>query len=449
MRKVLAARIRSLILTALVALTLGAQPALAQVSSYNPHNIKGSYATRHARYYVPYALQAAAAYLDVKQLDQNAGRQDGSDVAFAIGYVFANANAAPEIPEHAKKYLRAWQYQFGNDRYLDCYGGKEDTDCQAALRGVDRWTIGTSGGPTFHVWARKGFPARAACSEVSIAFRGTTPSLTNWISNFNPVIGSYTDDEYRQLRRNIDAIIRRIAGLDCYKKAGRPQIVSVGHSLGGGLAQLAALAANPKGPRITKVFAFDPSPVTGYQLVDKRVLAQNTAGLEIDRIYQSGEVLQQLRRLAPQYPSSDSRCVRTVQFDVLQQANSVTLHSMSGLARGIVELSYSDDRFNVPAQTCPNRRYVPPGTDEDQTPGLGPNVAAAARHAPPVASFARFRRGHDNDFLTRGFVTWRATEGSNVAVRSMMPRTTRLHPAKGVAKRRIPAARVGIDAALL
>src|SRR5262249_34473219 len=141
------------------------------------------------------------------------------------------------------------------------------------------------------------------------------------------------------------------------------------------------------------VFAFDPSPVTGSQLVDKNVLAQNTAGLEIDRVYQSGEVLQRLRRLAPQYPTSDSRCVRTVEFGVLQPAGAVTLHSMSGLARGIVDLSYPDEAqqpFRAPPQTCPNRRYAPPATDEDEN--LGPAVAMSIRHGSRVASFARSTR---------------------------------------------------------
>ena len=461
MRKVLAARIRSLVPTALVVLTLlSALPALAQNSNYDPHHITGSWATRHARYYAPYALQAAVAYVDVNQLDATVGRQDGSDVALAVGYVFVGTQASPDVPEHARKYLRAWQYQFGSDRYLDCYD-KSDSDCQAALRGVDRWTFGTSGGPAFHVWARTGYPKRpnAACSEVSIAFRGTTGSLTDWISNFNPVVGRFTDDEYRQLRRNIDAIIRQITTLDCYKKAGHPQIVSVGHSLGGGLAQLAALANNPKGPRITKVFAFDPSPVTGYRLVDRHVLAQNTEGLEIDRIYQSGEVLQRLRRLAPQYPKSDSPCVRTVEFGVLQPAGSVTLHNMSGLARGIVELSYlygPQSPFIVPGRTsCPSR-YVAPATDEDESPApnLAPGVAVSARHAPHVASFARSTgNGSADDRFATAFPQTAEVDGA--AARLVRHRvlkiegTARVHQNKSVAKRRIPASHVGTKAALL
>jgi hypothetical protein len=43
-------------------------------------------------------------------------------------------------------------------------------------------------------------------------------------------------------------------------------IYSTGHSLGGGLAQQFAysLPLEPRVPRVSQVFAFDPSPVTGY-----------------------------------------------------------------------------------------------------------------------------------------------------------------------------------------
>ena len=462
MRKVLTARIRSLVPTALALLALGAHPALAQ---RNPNHVTATQATDLLRYYAPYALQAAAAYVDVAQFDATVGRQDGSDVALAVGYYSSSAQASPaeNIPEHARKYLRAWQYQFGSDGYLDCYD-KSDSDCQAALRGADRWTFATSGGPTFHVWARTGFPqrAKAACSEVSIAFRGTTGSLADWLSNLRsvPLVGSHIDDEYRQLRRNIDAIIRKITTLDCYRKAGHPQIVSVGHSLGGGLAQLAALANSRKGPRITKVFAFDPSPVTGYDLVDKNVLAQNAGSLEIDRIYQSGEVLQQLRRFLQQPPSSKSPCVRTVVFDGLQPAGSVKLHNMVGLAQEIVRLSYVRDTQRSylapdPLPNCPSQ-YHPPATDEDESPApnLAPGVAVSARHAPHVASFARSTgNGSADDRFATALPQTAEVDGA--AARLVRHRvlkiegTARVHQNKSVAKRRIPASHVGTKAALL
>src|SRR4029079_4384438 len=198
-----------------------------------------------------------------------------------------------------------------------------DPDCQRAIQ-ADRWTFAISDGPAFQVWARTRYPQRAnvACSEVSIAFRGTEGSLPDWISNFNPVTRFAADDYYRQLRRNVDTIVKRITALDCYKRARRsPQIVSVGHSLGGGPAQMAALANKPGRPRIAKVFAFNSSPITGAPLVNKQTLSQNSEGLVIDRVYQTGEVLQRVRQVVQQYPKSSSKCgpqVRTVVYDALQ-----------------------------------------------------------------------------------------------------------------------------------
>lgn len=194
--------------------------------------------------------------------------------------------------------------------------------------------------------------------------------MADWIENLDPVTGYFADDHYRQLRRNIDAIIKKITTLDCYRRAKtRPQIVSVGHSLGGGLAQLAALANNPARPRIAKIFAFDPSPITGASYVQKAVLAQNAEGLEIDRIYQSGEVLQGLRKYYQQFPKDSSACVRRVVFDFFRPDGPVRLHTMSGLAREMVKSTYVGDAqysYELPAALPGCRtRYQPPPTDQD------------------------------------------------------------------------------------
>src|SRR5262249_27952063 len=161
-----------------------------------------------------------------------------------------------------------------------------------------------------------------------------------------------------------------------------------------------------------------------------------------------GEVLQRLRRLAPQYPTSDSRCVRTVEFGVLQPAGAVTLHSMSGLARGIVELSYSDEAqqpFRVPAQTCPNRRYAPP-TDEDAN--LGPAVAMSVRHGSRVASFARSTRDAAKaaNARTKGFATaapqwseWDRAAARTLPYGAKNERPAHVRKSESMADPRIPA----------
>jgi pimeloyl-ACP methyl ester carboxylesterase len=361
-------------------LSLHGAPSFAQCRATPPTTttITASWATNCARYYAPYALQAAAAYLSVAGFDQTRGPDgapalNGADVALAVGAISPYATDQ-STTNRAKNYLRAWQYQFGSEGYLGCID-PSDVDCQSQLGG---WTFSISGGPAFHVWARTHFPhtAKDACSEVSIAFRGTQGSLSDWLSNFDPAGHYFTDDYYLQLRRNINAIIRKISNLDCYKRAAiRPQIVSVGHSLGGGLAQFAALANKPLEPRITKVFAFDSSPVTGASLIDKQTLSANAQELEIDRIYQFGEVLASVRRFYEQFPKSASTCkplVRTVNFDAWRGPNAIQMHGMAPLASQIVQLSFSGDTqqaYSVPpgAADC-KTRYRRPATDDDQAP---------------------------------------------------------------------------------
>lgn len=361
-------------------LVLHVGAAVAQSRDDAAPLITASWATTYARYYAPYALQAAAAYLSVPTFDatREAHEQpalDGADVDFAV----SPYSSEKEIAERAKKFLRAWQYQFGSDRYLRCFD-EADTYCQQQLG----WTLPIGGGPAFQVWARTRYPHRKhdACSEVSIAFRGTTGFVPDWITNADVVTHYFADDYYVQLQRNVDAVIRKITQLDCYKRARqKPQIVSVGHSLGGGLAQFAALANKPTDPRIAKVFAFNSSPFTGASLIERTTLSNNAAQLEIDRIYQSGEVLENIRKVSDKlelrstFPRSSSPCrprVRTVRFDAFEAPNSIGLHGMATLAAQTVQLSYNRQtqlEFVVPpkAKNC-RTRYSPPDTDEDQTP---------------------------------------------------------------------------------
>jgi pimeloyl-ACP methyl ester carboxylesterase len=330
---------------------------------------------------------------------------DGSDVAFAVSpFAESPYSAQPEISVRAAKSLRAWQYQFGSEGYLSCFEGL-DPSCQKT-----DWTLPIGGGPAFQVWARTHYPhaEHDACSEVSIAFRGTVGfNLADWISNADPVSGYFTDDYYRQLRRNIGAIVKKITNLDCYKSARhRPQIVSVGHSLGGGLAQFVALANNKStGPRIAKVFAFDPSPVTGASLVDKDILSRNVRRLEIDRIYESGEVLDKIRKIAARFapsstfPPSSSPCgplVRTVIYEAFRAPNSVELHNMASLAAQTVQLSYDgsvQQPFAVPSTQNCRTRYHPPATDEDDTPVPSANPAETV-YAPDGSIVSAVRAKH-------------------------------------------------------
>ena len=342
----------SLLTIATSVLAANVRPAVAQSTANDDvFLIQATPVVKYARYYAPYAIQASAAYLPIDALNGMRTKLDPNGYGADVNYTAQNISTDEKIMEHARRAIKSWQYQFGSDAYLGCYD-PADADCQSALRNKG-WDFGS--GPSFQVWARTRFPHadRDSCSEVSIAFRGTVGlSGGDWFSNADR-FGSPYDDYYHQLRRNIDGIISSIKRLPCYRQA--TQIVSTGHSLGGGLAQLAALANKSTGPRITKVFAFDPSPVTGAHLVDKQLLKANAVGLVIDRIYQEGEVLSYARGLIQEYPSPKSGCnpfVRTVKFDAIPSRSAVGLHGMSPLAARMVEASYDDDtplNYHTPA----------------------------------------------------------------------------------------------------
>jgi hypothetical protein len=368
--------IRGFVAVTLSVLALQVQPAVAQDT---PYWISGTGAAAYTQYYLPYALQAAAAYRSVDDFNdtRRPGARARADVALAVSYSYP-----VDGPEkaYAAALLAPWRYQFGSEGHLTCFD-PSDGDCQNQLREARRF--GTGSGPAFQVWARTRYPHREhePCTEVSIAFRGTTGSAGDWFSNFDRV-NFLTDDYYLQLQRNINRIIRKITTIDCYRRAPQPpQIVSLGHSLGGGLAQFAALANKPGGPRIAKVFAFDPSPVTGVHRIDNATLQENARGLTIDRIYQTGEVLAVVRKYYQEYPASSSTCdpyVRTVLLDALRHEGSVKLHNMPGLARELVRLSYRFRTlpFDVPPGTdCPTRYLAP----EEGVPG--PAIAYAPNGA--------------------------------------------------------------------
>jgi hypothetical protein len=211
-------------------------------------------AREFARIYAPYAVLAAAAYEPVAGFNATLGppRQqrltgDGSPIGADVALA-AEKGVSGAQRERAQNLLRAWQYEFGQE----------------------------GAGLAFQVWAlRSQNGPKDACSEVSIAFRGTQfTSYRDWLANLHWLARKLyrPDDEYAQLGKNIDAIIRSIKALPCFARAGgRTRIVATGHSLGGGLAQFAALANAPTGTRIRKVFAFDPPPVTALDLIDPKI----------------------------------------------------------------------------------------------------------------------------------------------------------------------------------
>jgi pimeloyl-ACP methyl ester carboxylesterase len=126
--------------------------------------------------------------------------------------------------------------------------------------------------------------------------------------------------------------VRAIERDPCFVK-GKTQIVAVGHSLGGGLAQQAAYMD----PRIRQVYAFDPSIVTGSSDAHvRRVWSQNVPGLKIERIYEHGEFLAYLRFLQRNFRLHRMQPPAQSGFD----AGTVTKqHRLSALTTALLHFS--------------------------------------------------------------------------------------------------------------
>src|SRR5207342_1532360 len=107
---------------------------------------------------------------------------------------------------------------------------------------------------------------------------------------------------------------------------------STGHSLGGGLAQQAAYAH----PRFNYVYAFDPSPVTGFFDISAALREANTKDLGIDRAFEAGEILALPRMIIEGIfpPESCNPRVRTVRFNLFSGA-PMAQHSMTELTENL------------------------------------------------------------------------------------------------------------------
>jgi pimeloyl-ACP methyl ester carboxylesterase len=345
-------------------------------------------APKFAGYYAPYAIQAALSYASDRQI------LGGSDN-------FGD----PSNVEKAKRIFRQWEYQFDSSDYVIC-AKPGDKNCYNDQ--PDRWTSFSTDGLYYQVWARR--HANQVCSEFSIAFRGTVNSsvalaLASWSSNAHRISRfAHVDDEYDQLVRRLDAVIEQIKQKDCYKKAkGNVQIVSVGHSLGGGLAEFAALAT--KAGRIRKVFTFNSSPITAPDLIPNQTWQANRQRLTIDRVYQEGEVLTKYSAIRDSQQTPAFECdplVRTVQINAFMPGkpqtrfqrivrrispsafNAYEAHGIVPLASKLVE--WTDERQSAypPLPTSAHTTCVPGPDYQMLPPPPAPQEVAAIGGAQTV-----------------------------------------------------------------
>jgi hypothetical protein len=184
------------------------------------------------------------------------------------------------------------------------------------------------------VWSRQTPPS------VTVAFGGTVfKSGKDWSSNLRWFLPKH-HDEYTDIvqilaPRFVEEFQKREKRAE-WSYLGASELFSTGHSLGAGLAQEFAysLPFAPDVPRVSKVFAFDSSPVTGFYSVDVTTRNRNKMGLQIDRIYERGEILAITRSfMSFIYPvSAENPTIRAVRYNLFHTVNPISGHSITELA---------------------------------------------------------------------------------------------------------------------
>jgi hypothetical protein len=186
------------------------------------------------------------------------------------------------------------------------------------------------------VWERSDPPAFA------VTFGGTVfNNDADWRANLRWFV-PMKRDEYSDVVQTFapafsEELKRRSESMD-KERFGNLELYSTGHSLGGGLAQQFAYSVPPEClKRVKKVYAFDPSPVTGFFSVKLSLRTENKKGLLIDRIYERGEILALFRSLMSLFykPSKINAAIRGVRYNVFFAWNPIAAHSIVELAENI------------------------------------------------------------------------------------------------------------------
>lgn len=299
------------------------------------------------------AAMAAVAYIRVRM--SPAYRQRPDQVVFrepGERRLGVPRDATPEAREDLEfALLSQAAYQRTADAKTVVDGEGLDPDAALESMGWTRWKDFPSGSikqkvDTAHlrveVWSN------ASSKKVAVAFGGTVArNMKDWESDLRWFI-HFKTDEYTVIVQTfgqafVEEFVRREqepqwAFLDS------ADLFSTGHSLGGGLAhEFAYSLPSADVPRVNKVFAFDPSPVTGYYSVAKGLRTKNSEHLLIDRIYERGEILAYFRSLTNfVYPPSAQRpTIRQVRYNLFYTHNPFAGHSMASFVMKLYEIARS------------------------------------------------------------------------------------------------------------
>jgi hypothetical protein len=183
------------------------------------------------------------------------------------------------------------------------------------------------------VWERQEPPA------VAVTFGGTVfnndADLRANLRWFLPGKCDEYTDVVQKFAPAFDLELKRRAQTMDMDRLAKIELFSTGHSLGGGLSQQFAYSLPADCvKRVKQVYAFDPSPVTGFYSVARKLRDENKKGLLIDRIYERGEILALLRSLTSLFhkPSKINAAIRGVRYKLFRAWNPIAAHSIIELA---------------------------------------------------------------------------------------------------------------------
>jgi len=235
-------------------------------------------------------------------------------------------------------------------RNADGKGGWERYQhASSALKaGVARPCVNSGNGLFYETYVYKAADGKTVTKAV-IAFRGTENRSGQWFwdwkTNLTAAFG-FEPAQYEYVRKNLPNLIKELKGLGT--QGTGVKVYAVGHSLGGGLAQLAAYMSTD----IEEAYIFNASPVTGWTWVAKhgKPFQSFQPYPRIHRITQGGEALEFPRFAAslvtkPRFGRHDVRIhfddTVDVKDDSVQEKRGA--HSMQLLACGFAELLLKKD----------------------------------------------------------------------------------------------------------
>jgi hypothetical protein len=289
--------------------------------SYGDPQMAGTEAIHHWEY----ALLSLVAYAKanaIKRALRNKSPTSGPEFARELTPEYSNLKFNPEAALQAAGWINCDKFVSDN---------------------LDR--IFKAGHLRLEVWEK------ADHSALAVAFGGTVAtSLQDWVSNLRWLLPRHHDEYTLLVSRFVPDFVTTFKEEFAQTP---PVIYSTGHSLGGGLAQQFAYALpnelheeGLKLPRVIQVYAFDPSPVTGFYSLERDIRMQNAKGLKTDRVFERGEVLAFVRSILALFrpPSKMNPAVRAVRYNFMGRVLPIRAHNMAKLAQALYDTTHSGQR---------------------------------------------------------------------------------------------------------